>query len=232
MTKNIFISIFLAMGLLLCSLPAAQAKKVTYRTKDVSKLTEIVVADSAQRNSDTFFEMGALVQENDSSHVAEAIFKASPNLAFSHFTWGAEFGSSIDLTGHNLSTFDLDINLGFKNSYIKLAGIGCGFHRSINAGDTYIPVYAVLRTSFTRRPSLFFLNLQAGYSFNTESGSKYYGDVITALGCGLNLTQTRRAKSYVILSVGSRIFSKNHKKASSLDVSEVLTGKIVIGINF
>lgn len=33
------------------------------------------------------------------------------SLSFSHFTWGAEVGSSLDMTGHDLSSFDVDVLL-------------------------------------------------------------------------------------------------------------------------
>ena len=88
----------------------------------------------------------------------ESIFPAkSLSLAFSHFTWGAEVGSSIDLTGYDLSTIDVDVLFGYKNSFIRMAGFGAGVHRSVHRGDNFIPVYASIQTSFRSRPSLCFL---------------------------------------------------------------------------
>ena len=231
MTKNILYSIFLAMGLLLICSTQALAKKVTYKVAQPSVMS---VRTDSIIEEETFFDAGALVQIEDAVPKAEGIFDGGKrgNLAFSHFTWGGEIGSTIDLTGHNLSTFDVDINLGYKSSLIKLAGIGAGFHRSISSGDTYIPVYAVFRSSFRRRPSLFFLNVQLGYSFNTVSGSPYHGDMISELGCGLNLSQSSRAKSYIILNIGSRYFNKNHAELTAITQKYVTTVKLLFGINF
>lgn len=203
MTKNILCIIFLAMGLLFSS--GAQAKSV-------NKLPVI---------------------PTDTISGPDALFEGKPNLSFMrHFAWGAEFGSSIDLTGHNLSTFNLDLNFGYKNSFLKLVGVGVGFHRGIISGDTYIPIYGVIRTSFRSKPSLFFLNVQAGYSFNTVGGSPYHGDIMSALGVGINLSQGRRAKSYVILSAGGRYFNKAHLDKVNLDADFVITAKLMIGVNF
>lgn len=212
MTKNIPFIIFLAMGLLLSS-GSIQAQ---------------------ERDDDVKFDEGALVMINDTVRpVTESLFPdKSIDLGKSHFTWGAEFGSSIDLTGHNLSTFDIDVNLGYKSSLFKILGVGVGLHRGLSSGDNYIPVYAVIRTSFRKKPSLFFLNVQAGYSFNTLKHGKTHGDFVSALGCGVNLTQSRRAKSYIILSAGSRYFNKKHKEITQLDVNYVTVAKLLIGVNF
>ena len=110
--------------------------------------------------------------------------------------------------------------------------MGVGFHRGIISGDTYIPIYGVIRTSFRNKPSLFFLNVQAGYSFNTVGGSPYHGDIMSALGVGINLSQGRRAKSYVILSAGGRYFNKEHHDKVNLDADFVITAKLMIGVNF
>lgn len=156
----------------------------------------------------------------------------SHSLAFSHFTWGAEAGSSLDLTTNDLSTFDVDVVLGFKNSFIKLAGIGAGIHRSIHTGNNFIPVYAVLRTSFRRKPSLFFLNLQAGYSFNSISDAGTLGDFTGALGVGINLQQSSVAKSYIILSGAYQYFSTANLQKIDLDQHYIFFARLVIGVNF
>lgn len=231
MTKRTVHKFLFVVGLLLCLYVQTSAKVATISTKpNTSTQTDRKPSNSGE----TYFDAGALVIDNDTTTVeTQSLFPdKSPNLAFSHFTWGAEFGSSIDLTGNNLSTFDLDVNVGYKNSFIKIVGVGVGIHRSIASGDNYIPVYFLFRSSFRKRPSLFFMNLQFGYSFNTISDAPTFGDFSSALGVGLNLTQSRRAKSYVILSVGNRYFNDNHKSLVKLDTKYVYVAKIVIGIHF
>lgn len=163
----------------------------------------------------------------------ESLFPGkTKSLAFSHFTWGAEAGSSLDLTSHDLSTFDVDLLLGYKNSFIKMAGVGAGIHRSIHTGNNFIPVYAVLRTSFRRTPSLLFMNLQAGYSFNSFSNSETVGDFTGALGVGINLQQSRMSKSYIILSAAYQYFSQVNKEKIDIDTHYIFFARLVIGVNF
>jgi len=154
------------------------------------------------------------------------------SLAFSHFTWGAEVGASIDLTSHDLSTFDADVLLGYKNPYINIAGIGAGIHRSIYSGNYFIPVYAVLRTSFRKQPSLLFLNIQAGYSFNTVKRVGTVGDFYSSLGIGINLQQTAVAKTYIILSCAYQNFSEGSRAKINIDTRDVFYAKLVVGVNF
>lgn len=224
MTKNILLIIFLVMGFSFSSVARQTAAPVVKGE---------AAQDTIARENSTYFDQGALVMINDTASNVDSFFpEKSVNLAKSHFTWGAEFGSSIDMTAHNLSTFDLDVNIGYKNSFFKIIGIGAGIHRSLSSGDTYVPLYAVIRTSFRKKPSLFFLNVQIGYSFNTISNGPFHGDFASALGCGINLSQSRRAKSFIILSAGTRYFNKNHKSITKIDASTITVAKIVIGINF
>ena len=163
----------------------------------------------------------------------ESIFGNSPSLDKSHFTWGAEFGSSIDLTGHDLSTFDLDVVLGYKNPVIKTAGLGVGIHRTVQGGNIFIPIYALVRTSFTSRPSICFFNAKLGYSFNTIEDSPMFGDLCSSLGCGVNLSQSRKAKTYIIVGAGVRCFNERHKNmVEKLDTHYIWTAQLQFGVNF
>lgn len=163
----------------------------------------------------------------------ESIFQnKTRSLAFSHFTWGAEIGSSIDMTSNDMSTIDADVLLGFKNSFVKLAGVGVGIHRSIHSGNNYIPLYGVIRTSFRKKPSLCFMNIQAGCSFNTIADSGSFANFISALGIGFNLKQTRMIKSYLLVSAGYSHLCDTHKEMLNVNTHHILTASIALGVNF
>ncbi len=202
MTERIYKYLLFAIGMLLLSL-SSEAKIITIRTDSLS-----------------------------SADYTSLFPEKTVNLSTSHFTWGVEFGSSIDVTAHNHSTFNLDVNIGYKNDYFKVIGIGCGIHRSIESGNNYIPVYALMRTSFRKKPSLLFMNLELGYSFNTIADAPTFGDFSNALGIGVNLSSTRKANCYIILSAGSRYFNENHKSLIKLNTKYIFVAKLQIGINF
>lgn len=163
----------------------------------------------------------------------ESIFNTKTrSLAFSHFVWGAETGASLDLTSHDMSTFDVDVLFGYKNSCIKVAGIGAGIHRSVHIGNNLIPVYAVFRSSFRSKPSLLFLNVQAGYSFNSFGKGKSVGDFMGALGVGINLQQTRVAKSYIVLSAAYQYFNDTNREKIDIDTHYIFFARLMFGVNF
>lgn len=163
----------------------------------------------------------------------ESLFpKASLNLLFSHFTWGAEIGCTIDLTSQNTSTFDVDAMFGYKNDYVKMAGIGAGIHRSFGADNLFVPVYVVFRSSFRKKPSLLFFSFKGGYSFNTIAESPIYGDVSASLGLGFNLTNRKSFKSHIVISWAFRHFTENHKIANNLDSQNINLANIAFGVNF
>lgn len=156
--------------------------------------------------------------------------KASSPL--SHFTWGAEAGSSLDMTSNDLSTFDIDVMMGYHNKSIMLAGVGGGWHKSVHSGTCFIPLYAVFRSSFTSRPSLLFMNVQAGYSFNSMQTAGSYGDFVGAVGVGVNLKQSKSSRSYVILSAHYQHLNSLHRLQTEIDKKYLLFARLVIGVNF
>lgn len=229
MVKIIRSTIVFAMGLLflISSHGSASARTITIPVKNMAPSDSTLKIGPSDKS-------GEARNSTETDKVRESIFKSKTgSLDKSHFTWGAEAGSSLDLTSHDLSTFDVDVLLGYKDSFVKLVGIGAGIHRSIHTGNNFIPVYGVFRTSFRRKPSLLFMNLQAGYSFNTISDSGTIGDFTGALGVGINLQQTRKAKSYIILSAVYQYFSKsNMDKIDIVDTNYIFFARLAVGVNF
>lgn len=229
MVKKLLIALFAGISFILSFSSSASAEIVVIRdtvrnviavspTSDISISTSISSEKKKLKNRES--EMGSFLN-------------TKVDLEKSHFTWGAEFGSSIDLTGHDLSTFDLDVLLGYKNKLFKTLGLGVGIHRTVQGGNNFIPIYALIRTSFTKRPSLLFMNLRAGYAFSTIENSPMFGDYNFALGCGVNLSQSRKAKTYLILNAGTRFFNKRHRDMiESLDTPYIWTAQLQFGVNF
>lgn len=164
----------------------------------------------------------------------ESLFpQKSRSLAFSHFTWGAEAGASIDMTGHDMSSFDVDVLFGYKNSFFRLIGLGAGIHRAVQSGNNFIPIYATIQSSFRSRPSLFFFSARFGYSFNTIDDSPTFGDFVSAIGCGINLSQSRHARSYFLFSVGYRYFNHRHiDYVEKLNTNYVYMTHLTFGVSF
>ena len=163
----------------------------------------------------------------------ESLFgDGSKGLIGSHFTWGAEFGTSIDVSGYDTSTFNIDAQLGYKSNLFRILGIGAGIHRAFGTGDNFVPVYAVVRTSFSNKPKLFFMSLKAGYSFNTISNSSTFGDINASLGAGINLAVSKKFKSHIILGYEFRHFNQKHRDKYSIEAKDISLVNLSFGVNF
>lgn len=126
--------------------------------------------------------------------------KVDKNYDLGHFTWGADAGSAVDLTGNDMTSIDLHGYFGYKGPWVRLAGIGAGINTMINNSSRCYPVYAIFRTSFSPRPELCFLDLRAGVAFdnilNYPSQTNFYG----SLGIGITLAKGRKFSSHIIVS--------------------------------
>ena len=157
-----------------------------------------------------------------------------PGLSGKHFSWGLEVGSSVDITGNDLSTFDAHLYGGYSNKLFQLLGIGVGLQRSIGSynKNLFIPFYGVIRTSVRTRPSRFFFNLKAGYSFNTvHDGASKGGFLVSGAG-GFVLARSRILTSYIMLGYGYYHINDATVYQQNLDLNHVDFAQISFGVLF
>lgn len=147
-----------------------------------------------------------------------------------HLTWGVELGSSIDMSGYDLSTIDLDLTAGYRSRAIQTLGIGTGIHRAIGSKNTFIPIYFLCRTSFVSRPTLCFMHFKAGYNFNTINDSPTFGGINASIGLGFNLSSSRHFTSHVVVAYGFRHF--NSRAKNPLETDNINLAQLSFGLNF
>ncbi len=211
---QLIMSIALATGFFGFCIPAAEASE-----SDAAEAMAVNAETSqAKKLSDPQYE--------------SLIPSAGRDLSTTHFTWGAELGSSIDLGGNDMSSFDCSVVMGYKNSAIRLAGLSVGLRRSFGSRNTFIPLMAVLRTSFRSKPSLFFMHLEAGYSFNSIANSHVRGDYGGSLGLGINLSRSSKFMTHIIIAYGFQHFDVKHREEAGLKTENVPLAQLSFGINF
>lgn len=174
---------------------------------------------------------------NDSTDIKrlanESIFpEGSKPLSDSHFTWGAEIGGSIDMTGNNLSTFNIDAFFGYKNPWIRTLAVGAGVHRAFGNANMFIPVYAMFRSSFRSKPSILFFSSKFGYSFNTIEDAGTKGGFKANIGLGINLAMSRRFRSHVIIACEYFRLDTRQAPGAGLSSRNVFFGNIAFGVSF
>lgn len=175
-----------------------------------------------------------VVSYNKSYSVQESLFPEKSLLlgASSHFSWGADVGASIDLRSLDMSTFDIDVFLGYKNKFIRTIGAGTGIHRAFGNGHNFIPFYVIFRSSFTSKPTLFFFDFKGGYVLNTNSENHTNGGVYMNVGVGVNLAITPKLNSHITLGYGLMgIKDKNIETHKSVG-NPIHYAQIKFGISF
>lgn len=115
-----------------------------------------------------------------------------------HFSWGADLGTGIDLTANDMTFLDLHAYLGYKGHALRFLGVGAGVNTMMNNSSRCYPVYAMLRTSFSSRPRLCFMDLRLGISFNHLYDSADQTGFYGSIGLGITLATGRRFSSHII----------------------------------
>lgn len=163
----------------------------------------------------------------------EAIFDTKDrSLANSHFTWGAEIGTSIDIAGYDLSTFDLDFNIGYKNRLFNSLGVSGGVHRNFHHGTYYVPFTAMARVNLNPANPWGFLQLNVGYSFNTVGDTKSAGAFTFSTGIGFRLAYSRRFSSHVSVGYSYMRLAKTQQAMLDKRRTNVDLIHVRLGINF
>lgn len=157
--------------------------------------------------------------------------KSRKRTKMSNVMLGFELSTAMDLSGTDMSTFNADLVVGYRHKVIQLLGASLGIHKSLGTRDSFIPIQVLLRTSFTARPSLAFMHLSTGYSFNTISNSPMFGDYMATIGAGCNLTRKPRFQSNIILAFGFRHLNQRHQELTKIEKPNLGFVQISFGIS-
>lgn len=117
----------------------------------------------------------------------------------SHFTWGVDISSGVDLTENDMTMFSLGAAFGYRGGWLQFAGMGASIISMMNNSSRCYPVYAVVRTSFSSRPQLCFMEVRGGVSFNSVLESKSQSGAYVSAGCGITLARSRSFSSYIMV---------------------------------
>ena len=174
----------------------------------ISLLLHPSVASAQKPIDDTDDTVGEIIEETlDVISVPAAHPKASKTITdpfisnglLGHFTWGVDISSGVDLTSHDMTMTSLSACFGYKGSYFRFAGIGAEIISMMNNSSRCYPVYAMMRTSFTRNKSLCFLQAKAGITLNYLLDYKRQDNLYASLGIGFTLAHSRKFSSHAII---------------------------------
>jgi len=155
-----------------------------------------------------------------------------PTGAMAHFAWGADIGGSVDMSGHDMSTLDISAHFGYKNSIIHLLGIGANLNMMVSNSCRAYPVYGIIRTSFTKRPTLCFMEARAGAAINCLENNISQTGLYLSGGIGINLATGSTFRSHMVLSYS--FFDRGYAtyRGEDFSVPDLHYVSVRIGISF
>ena len=122
------------------------------------------------------------------------------------FAWGADFGTSIDLSAHDMTSVDLNMSLGLTYRWLIFAGLGAGAQMMVSNSCRTYPVYLNFRTDFSRKVLPIFLDLRAGVAFNCLPENINQQAPYASIALGFNLATGRTFRSYILCG-----YTYNHR---------------------
>lgn len=208
---------------------------------DEVRMEKVVItrflSDGTVRN-DTILSPGEIIIQSESEVVSPLVAKrygtkspVVPSDMMRSVMVGLELSTDLDLSSTDLSTFNADLLFGYRHKVIQLLGASVGVHKSMGSSDCFIPIQAVFRTGFSPRPTLCFMHLSAGYSFNTIADSHMFGDTMATLGVGVNLARSRKFQSNIVLAFGFRHLNERHRELTSINKPNLGFTQISFGIS-
>lgn len=243
----------------LCALSASADKTVVHvvtlvttvsdstTTTRIANIADGVVPDSLIMQSDSvaIALSSPLIQSilgNATDTVASSLAKltsttrpaATPDRSVrGAFAWEAEAGSSIDMSGNDMSSLDIGASFGYKRGLIKFIGVGASMNVMVNNSARSFPIYLGFKTNFRQRPSLVFLDFRGGVSLNYLPNDYQQNGFYGMVGLGINLAQGKKFSSYLVLAYTYKQFENIETSSTSyIRLDDIHTATVKLGVTF
>ncbi|MCI9285861.1 MAG: hypothetical protein HFJ91_08775 [Muribaculaceae bacterium] len=164
-------------------------------------------------------------------HTAAADTTGVTTTGVSPFVWGAEAGTGIDMGGDDMSSLNISVLAGYRNEWLRIAGIGLGIDMMISNSCRAYPIYGIVRTSFSRTPKLVFADMRCGIAFNRAPGIPDRTNLFVQPGVGIDLAKGKTFGSYLVLSYTYNSMTFKGDKADTL-VHGLNHATLTLGVNF
>ena len=149
------------------------------------------------------------------------------------FAWGAEAGSSIDMSANDMSSIDISASFGYKRGWIKFLGIGAAMDIMVSNSSRSFPIFASFKTNFRKRPSLVFMDLRAGVAVNYLPNDYQQTGAYSYVGLGINLARGRKFSSYVTIGYTFKDFHRIETRAGSfISLDDLHMASVRLGVTF
>lgn len=146
------------------------------------------------------------------------------------FVWGAEIGGSIDLSGNDMPSFDISLDVGMRYRWLKFAGLGIGADIMVSNSCRVFPVYCHITTDFHTLPQLLFLDVKGGAAFNYMENNSQTTGAYAYAGLGINFARTAKFCSY--MTIGYSFLQQPTDPEAIVSHSDLHLATLRLGIRF
>ena len=185
------------------TIPTATTPKATETKADTLK-TIVAKADTLKTIVAKADTLKAIVTKADSINAeTQAGMSTSwankPKMAPSraHVAWGAEFSSTIDMSGNEMSSIDFNVFAGISYKWLSLFGVGAGADIMVSNSNRTYPIFAVFRTDFSKLVKVVFLDLRGGVALNFIEKHGRQTGAYASPSIGFNLATGANFRSYI-----------------------------------
>jgi hypothetical protein len=200
------------------------ATAITTNAQDIER--RVVVTETIEVINDTV----AKPQSAPTSTLPPAYYDTEKHTT--HFAWGVDLGSSIDMTNQELSSVDISACVGYKGSIFRFIGVGGQIKMMINNGSRAYPLYGMIRTGFTKHATPAFLELRAGVSIANLRNDVYQRPFFGGVAVGYTLASGRTFSSHVTVGYDLMMLKDILVGEQTVNFSYLHSASIKIGICF
>ncbi len=115
------------------------------------------------------------------------------------FTWGADVGASIDMSGDDMSSLDVNVAFGMSRKWINFLGVGAEADIMVNNSCRSFPMFVQFRTNFRNRPSIVFWDVKGGVALNYLEHNHQQTGAYVSTGIGFYLARSDKFSSHLIV---------------------------------
>ncbi|MBO5054114.1 MAG: hypothetical protein J6C44_07810 [Muribaculaceae bacterium] len=116
------------------------------------------------------------------------------------FTWGADIGASVDMTGHDMSALGIGAMFGMEWKWIRFIGVGAEADVMVSNSSRTFPLSLIFRTDFSQHRRLLFMDLRGGVAPSYLDHDRQETVPYLSGGMGITLAAGHKFSSHLTLS--------------------------------
>lgn len=116
------------------------------------------------------------------------------------FTWGADLGAAVDMSGHDMSALGIGAMFGMEWRWIRFLGVGAEADVMVANSSRAFPLSVIFRTDFSKTRRLLFMDLRGGVAPSYFDHDRQETVPYISAGMGITLASGRTFSSHLSLS--------------------------------